>query len=117
MVAQGRIPDSTVPAFGPTGTLTHEGRRVKTTVNIHCTDGQTIQFSLTITQRGATGVAFGDGRCTGKSRSYPVTAFARRGMRFSTGNADACASAINRKRKRVVDTRTWCRKPGLTLSN
>ena len=110
--ATARIMRNTI---GPTADLIAHGHAASGTVLVECTAGQTVRFTLTLTQGGAHGTGRGFGLCTGELTPYEVTIWAR-GGRFAPGTAEACATAVNRQRGHVVDTREWCRAAGVTLS-
>jgi hypothetical protein len=110
--ATARIFSNTI---GLTADLTVHGHAARGTVLLECTAGQTVRLTLTLTQGGAHGTGHGFGLCTGELTAYEVTVWAR-GGRFTPGTAEACATAVNRQRGHVVDTREWCRAASVTLS-
>jgi hypothetical protein len=101
--------------IGATAALIGNGHVAKGTVFLDCTAGEQIQFTLTLTQDGVSGTGHGAGVCTGSLTGYAVTVPAE-GDRFTAGTAAACATAVNRDRGVVVDTRQWCRAAGVALS-
>ena len=102
--------------IGATAALSGAGHVARGTVLLGCdTAGQQVQFTLTLTQDGASGAGHGAGVCTGDLAAYEVTAPAGGGT-FTAGPAQACATAVNRDRGVVVDTKQWCRAEGVTLS-
>jgi len=101
--------------IGATAALSGAGHVARGTVLLDCTAGQQVQFTLTLTQDGASGAGHGAEVCTGDLTAYEVTVPARAGT-FTAGPAQACATAVNRDRGVVVDTKQWCRAEGVTLS-
>jgi hypothetical protein len=108
-----RIVNNTI---GDTGALIGHGQVVRATVFLGCTAGQQVQFTLTLTQDGASGTGHGATVCTGDPEAYEVTVPADGGDPFTPGFAAACATAVNYRRGVVVDTREWCRAAGVTLT-
>ena len=105
----------TLNTIGATAALSGAGHVARGTVLLDCTAGQQVQFTLTLTQDGASGAGHGAGVCTGDLAAYEVTVPARGGT-FTAGTAQACATAVNRDRDVVVDTKQWCRAAGVSLS-
>jgi len=64
-------------------------------VFLGCTAGEQIEFTLTLTQEGASGTGRGAGVCTGEPMAYEVTVPAERGA-FLAGAPQACTTAVNR---------------------
>ena len=110
--AGARITYNTIDA---TAALVGDGHVVRAIVFLGCTAGEQVEFTLTLTQEGASGTGHGAGVCTGEPMAYEVTVPAERGA-FLAGVPQACATAVNRDRGVVVDTRQWCRAAGVTLS-
>jgi hypothetical protein len=101
--------------IGADASLAGHGEVAKGTVLIECTAGEFVQFTLTFTQGAASGTGYGAGRCTGELEMYGVTVPAQHGT-FIEGAAEACATAVNRNRGAVEETREWCRAAAVTLS-
>lgn len=102
--------------IGASGSLGPHGRTAIVTALIECTAGQTVQIRVTLTQGQAIGEGAGHGTCTGSVAEYPVRVSARGETGFTAGPAQACASAVNRDRGDVVDTRQWCRAEPVQLT-
>jgi hypothetical protein len=102
--------------IGDTAALIGHGHVVRGTVLLECTAGEQIQFTLTLTQDGASGTGHGAGVCTGDLTAYDVTVPAGGGNTFTAGLAEACATAADYRRGVVVDTKEWCRAAGVALS-
>ena len=102
--------------IGGTATLIGHGHVVKGTVLLECdTPGQQVQFTLTLTQDGASGTGSGAGICTAGLTEYEVTVHAA-GDTFSAGLAVACATADNYRRGVLVDSKHWCRAAAVVLN-
>ncbi len=112
VVAEAGIQTNTI---GATAALVGDGHVARGTVIIGCTAGEQVQFTLTLIQGVVSGIGQGAGVCTGEPTAYEVTVPAR-GDAFTAGIAEGCATAVNRDRGTVVDTRQWCRAAGVTLS-
>ena len=102
--------------IGATANLVGHGHAAIGTVLIGCTAGQQIEFTLTLTQGGASGTGRGAGICHGEevASPYAIVVPARHGQ-FTVGTAAACATAVNRERGTVVDSKEWCRAVGVEL--
>lgn len=110
--AAGTLSNNTI---GATGDLGARGRTVTITAILGCTAGQQVSVRVTLTQGQAIGDGVGGGECTGTAAEYPVRVSAHGATGFTTGEAQACAQAINRDHGRVVDTRQWCRADPVQL--
>jgi hypothetical protein len=110
--AGARIVKNTI---APAAALIGDGHVVRGTILLECTAGQQVQFSLTLTQDGASGTGYGAGVCTGTLTEYEVAVPAEGGT-FTAGLAAACATAVNYRRGVIVDTKEWCREAGVGLS-
>jgi hypothetical protein len=112
--ADARIMNNTI---GATASLIGHGHVAVGTVLIGCTAGQQIQFTLTLTQGEVSGTGRGAGLCAGEedAKPYRVVVPAKHGGKFRPGTATACATAVNRDRGVVVDSKQWCRAVGVEL--
>jgi hypothetical protein len=99
----------------PTASLSAGGRIAEGAALIGCTEGQRIEVKVTFTQGDVTGEGRTQGDCVGTLASYAVKVVARGPAEFQPGHAEACASAVNSERGKVVDTREWCRQDGVEL--
>jgi len=108
-----RIVQNTIDA---SATLIGNGHVVRGTVLLGCTAGEQIQFTLTLTQGGASGTGVGAGVCTGELTAYGVTIPAGADT-FTPRVAQACATADNYDRGALVDSKEWCRASGVILSD
>ena len=101
--------------IGGTASLIGHGHVARGVVLLDCTAGQQVQFTLTLTQDGASGTGVGAaGVCTGELTEYEVTVPAE-GDTFTAGLAVACATADNYRRGVLVDSKQWCRAGGVVL--
>jgi len=82
-----------------------------TTVNILavCDDGRQLHVDVVLTQGPASGKGVGQGQCTGRLESYPVTVAAHGPDRFLYGPARVEAQAIIREQGAIVDEQQWAR--------
>lgn len=103
--------------IGATGTLGPHGRTATATALLECTTGQTISIRVTLTQDQAVGAGVVRGSCTGTLTEYPVRVTAGGAAGFTAGPAQACATAVNRDRGQVVDTKQWCRANPVQLTD
>jgi hypothetical protein len=103
--------------IGATASLIGHGHVAVGTVLIGCTAGQLVTFTLTLTQGELSATGRGAGVCVGDDgpSPYRVVVPARHGDRFTAGTAAACATAVNRDRGVVVDSKEWCRAVGVEL--
>lgn len=106
----------TANTIGSTGSFGPHGRTATITALVACTAGETVQIRVTLTQGQAIGEGVVHGTCTGTVAEYPVRVAARGSTGFTAGPAQACASAVNRDRGDVVDTRQWCRADPVQLT-
>ena len=103
-----------VNTIGANATLIGRGHGARGTVLLGCTEGEQIQFTLTLAQDGVSGTGSGAGSCTGELTEYEVTVPAGRDT-FEPGQAAACATADHYRKGVLVDSRHWCRAAGVLL--
>ena len=105
-------------AFIATNTIdelaTHkkDGRLVRVTGPIGCTQGERVSITVGIRQPATAARARSrwKGRCTGEIQHWQVRPRARRGTRFENAAGRVCAVATTRSGYSRTDTRRWCER-------
>ncbi len=74
-----------------------------------CDPGDSLHVNVKLVQGSSTGSGVGQGECTGRLESYPVTVSAQGKDGFGAGAAQAFADGSIRTRGLTVDTQQWTR--------
>ena len=105
----------TYNTIDPAATLRANGRIAEGAALIGCTEGERFQVTLTFRQGDAIGEGQTQGDCIDALTRYDVKVVARGAADFEPGPAEACASAVNTRRGKIIDTRDWCRAADVEL--